>query len=291
MLIINVFYTLSIFLPVMSLIFLITSIKKKDIIIYKNIKIISIVYIVYMFINSSILPSILYLELGLETILLLPLQIIAVIFYIISIIICGKKIKNIDQNNIKSSKISSISIGMILIPVIILIIVILKEFILINNSDLILVYDDSGNGGFGDGKTLVYTINQNYCKEVSIGADFRGYKIENFFVKSYKNLKECEYKVDYTAINSNKKYTLQSLIREDANSNEINRAEFEYVILDIKKTYNNLNQVYISYLNGSNYYIIESRDLDSVFIYEGQKCIHKINLFGNIEIEEAFIFQ
>ena len=42
---------------------------------------------------------------------------------------------------------------------------------------------------------------------------------------------------------------------------------------------------------GSNYYIIESRDLKSVFIYEGQKCIHKINLSGNIEIEEAFCFK
>lgn len=294
MLVINIFYMASNLLPIISIISLIFSIKNKDISIYKNIRIISIVYIIYMFLNFCILPSLLDLEIGLEILLLVPIHIIAVIIYIISIIICSRKIKKIEKNNIKSSNLHSPTILVILLPILIFAIVLIKEFILLNNSDLVLVYDDSGNGGFGDGKTLVYTINQNYCKEVSIGADFGGYQIENFFVKTPQNLKEYRYRIEYNTINSNHKYTLQSsnyFSSEDAKYNEINKAELEYIILDIKKTYNNLDQIYISYLKGSNYYIIEAGNLECVFIYEAQKCIHKINLSGNIEIEEAFYFK
>lgn len=294
MLLINFFYIISIFLPIISILFLIKSKQNKDITVYKNIRIISIIYIIYILINLFILPTALCLDVGLEILFLLPIQIIGVIIYIISIIICSKKIKKIDKNDIKTSKVGLILIGAILLPIIIFMLIFLKEITLLNTSDLLLVYNNSGNGGFGEGKSLVYAIKQNYCKEISVGADFNGYKIEEYCIKTPRELEEYKYNVEYDTINSRDEYMIENInhfSKKDLNYNKVNKAELDYIIRDIKKTHSNVNKINISYLKQSNYYVVEANELDIVFIYKNQSCIHKINLSGNIEIEKVLYFK
>ena len=125
----------------------------------------------------------LYIEHDLEILLLLVMSFIAVIVYTVSIIICKIKIKKNNDIQPKSNKLKIVLFVLILLPLCLFLITYLKERYLINNSDLVLVYHSSGNGGFGDGETFAYAISDNYCEQISLGTATWGYHIDEFLPK------------------------------------------------------------------------------------------------------------
>lgn len=276
------------FLGIISIVVLIKSIRNKDINIAKNILLISIIYLAFFLINFYIIPFSLGLDIGLEFLLLIPIKILAEILYVVSIITCIIKIKKLNNNENRNTKIYRSTLVLIISPILIFILLIFRELIILNNSNLILVYHDSGNGGIGDSKKFVYAIEENYCKKLSIGAS---YLIENFFIKPSTRLEVYDYDIEY---NSNDEYILKYSEYFSAEKNLILneiKNELDYLIKDIKSKHSQAEDIYISYLKGTKYYIIKSHDIDGVLIYKDRECIQKINnLSGNISIEDSFYF-
>lgn len=118
------------------------------------------------------------LDIGLEFVIFIPLVILAEIIFIVCIIFNCIKIKKLDVV-VRAKSVISIMVFVLLLPVLAIILPICREMTLLNNSDFILV----GTEGEMFGKnTLVYTIGENYCKKVSIGANFRGAWIDKYFI-------------------------------------------------------------------------------------------------------------
>lgn len=68
-----------------------------------------------------------------------------------------------------------------------------KETYLINNSEIILSYHSSGNGGFGDSNDFVYAVSDKYCKEISIDVDLSyGYYNKMFLPDKLIEINENE---------------------------------------------------------------------------------------------------
>ncbi len=78
------------------------------------------------------------------------------------------------------------------------------------NSDLVLVYNSRGNGGFGNSKKFAYAINEKYCKEVSLGIGIGDYSLVEYLPKKSKkidNIEDISNLGDYNVpFNSNDKY-------------------------------------------------------------------------------------
>ena len=173
-------YLIAVILSLFSLIILICSIKNKNKNICKCIIVINIIYIIYLFLDLMIIPSVLYVEIGLEILFLYLFAFIAVILYIVSIIICFIKNKKYSNNYDNKKKIKCITLLLLIIPILFFSLVLLRQNYLIKNSNIILIYYSRGNGGFGDGETFAYAINDNYCEQFDLGIDFHGYKVEKF---------------------------------------------------------------------------------------------------------------
>ena len=105
-------------------------------------------------------------------------------FLIISIIISNKKIDKLDT--METSKKDKIILLLLIIgPVVIFSFSYFREMYYINNSELVLVCTFGEN--FSEEDTA-YAINDNYCKEISIGTDFRGYEMEKHLPKEFNKL-------------------------------------------------------------------------------------------------------
>ena len=81
---------------------------------------------------------------------------------------------------------------LVLFPIIFLSTNIIKNRQLINKSDLILVYESRGNGGFGDSDTFAYAIGKDYCKQFDLGIDIYGRYLKKFLPKSAVEIKEIK---------------------------------------------------------------------------------------------------
>ena len=78
------------------------------------------------------------------------------------------------------------------------------------NSDLVLVYNSRGNGGFGNSMEFAYAINEKYCEEISLGIGVGDYSLVEYLPKKAKkidNIKDISNLGNYNIpFNSNDKY-------------------------------------------------------------------------------------
>ena len=188
MLLKNCICIIIIFLSILSIPILIYTVKNKDKNIGKSIIFIDIIYILYLFIISVYGPHILNIEIGFDYLLIYLLAFISGILYLISIILNSIKIKKLQIYKYKYKYIVAIIIIILLVfPILFLSLNIFKERFLINNSNLILVFESSGNGGFGDSETFAYAIGENFCEQFDLGTSISGYHLKEYL---HKNLIE-----------------------------------------------------------------------------------------------------
>ncbi len=167
----------------------------------------SLICMINLFFYIILIPINLNLDAGLEFLFLCFFASISAIIYIVTIIICLIKNRRNTENQEDLKKLKSIIILLILFPALLISIIGFRQKYLINNSDIILIYYSHGNGGFGDGKTFAYAINDIYCEQFDLGINYHGYKIEDYLPKTSrlvsnneKNLNSYEIKLENNKI-------------------------------------------------------------------------------------------
>ncbi len=190
MLLKNCMYLIIVVISLLSIPIIIYSIKNKNKGICKSIKTINIFYIIYLILNIVVIPNVLRIDTGLEFLLLVLIAFIAIIIYIISIIICSKKIKKDKVSFTRKSIL--VMLVLIVLPILLFSYSLLREYYLITNSDIVIVYKSNGNGGFGDSKNLAYAINDNYIKEISLGIAIGDYSLERYLPKKAQKIDDIE---------------------------------------------------------------------------------------------------
>ena len=188
MLLKNCNYLIIIVISLISIPILIYSIKNKKAKNSKIIKIINSFYIAYLILNIFVIPNVLRLDTGFEILFLTLIALFAIVIDIISIFICSKKIKKSNENYSFSKKSLLLIILFIILPILLLLGCLSREYYLINNSDLILIYKSRGNGGLGNNNEFAYAINENYCKEISLGIAEGNYSFGRYLPKKAKKI-------------------------------------------------------------------------------------------------------
>ena len=181
-----------------SIFYLIYSIKNKNSNISKYIIVSSIIFIIYSFIDILVLPNVLDLNIGLEMLLLNGILAVSVILLIISIIVATKKTKNKTTLD-KPLKYKMLFSFIVLFPILLFCFSYFREMNYINNSKLILICSE------GDGFSEVnyaYAISDKYSKKITIGADFRGMNMEKHLPSSFWKL-TYSWRTDTIEINDN----------------------------------------------------------------------------------------
>ena len=166
MLIKNCIYFISVLISLFSIISLVYSVKNKNKIICSRIILIDSIYILYLIVNLIII-DVLRIPVGLEVLIIYLIEFVAGILYISSIIL--NLIKRNKLRYTKNNKITFATIIFVLFPIILLSAYIVENNLLINSSDLVLVFESDGNGGFGDSKTFAYAIGKDFCKQFDLG--------------------------------------------------------------------------------------------------------------------------
>lgn len=200
MLVKQIVYFLCLFIFLTSIIMLIYSKKNKKKNVCKYIIVLSIIYIIFFILDIDFLPFHLNLSIGLEILFYKALLFITIILFIISIIISNKKLRKLEEIIENSKKYKIILLLLIIFPIIIFSFSYFREMHYINNSELILVCSSGEN--FGK-KYFAYAINDNYCKEISIGVDLGGYTMASYLPKEFKEL-NYSWRTDEVEINDNK---------------------------------------------------------------------------------------
>ena len=160
-------YLLILFLNFVSWYLLVRSIKNDNKSLSKRIIWIDIAYILYCILCPYIIEKY-KITTGFEILLLLFLNGISIIVYIVSIFYSSKKLKNPSEfNDVNCSKL--ITLLLIIIPIVFPTYATTKDRILINNSEVLLFFRSSGNGGIGDGNSFAFAINDGNCKQFDIG--------------------------------------------------------------------------------------------------------------------------
>ena len=207
MLLKNCIYFIIIMVSLLSIPILIYSIRNKNKRNCKCIKIINFFYIVYLILNIVVIPNVLSIDMGFEILLLALISLFAIIIYIVSIIICSKKIKKGNEMIRFSKKSILVILLFIILPILLLSCSFFKEYYLIINSDLVLVYKSNGNGGIGDSNNFAYAINENYFKEISLGIATGDYSLEKYLPKKSKKIDNIENIKNYNvSLDNNEKY-------------------------------------------------------------------------------------
>lgn len=173
----NCIYCISILIGLFSIITLVYSIKNKNKYICNWIILIDIIYILYLIINL-IMIGVLYIPVGLEVLFIYLIEFVAGILYVSSTILNLIKRKKLIYT--KNNKVIFATIIFLLFPIILFLTFVVENKLLINNSDLVLVYKSDGNGGFGDSKTFAYAIGKDFCKQFDLGIDIGGYDLKKF---------------------------------------------------------------------------------------------------------------
>lgn len=207
MLLKNCTYFIIIIVTLLSIPILIYSVKNKSKINCKCLKIINIFYIMYLILNIVLTPNVLSIDTGLEFLLLALISLIAIIIYIISFNICSKKIKKGKEQIYFTKKSILVLLLFITLPIFLLSFSLLKEYYLIINSDIILVYKSNGNGGINDSNNFAYAINEKYCKEISLGIAIGDYSLAKFLPKKSKKIANIENIKNYN-VSLDKKYII-----------------------------------------------------------------------------------
>ena len=196
-------------ISLLSIPILIYSIKNKNKKNCKCIKIINSFYIVYLILNIVVIPDVLSIDIGFEILLLALISLVAIIIYIVSIIICFKKIEKGNEMLLFSKKSVLVISLFIILPILLLLSSLFEEYYLIINSDLVLVYKSDGNGGIGDSNNFAYAINENYVKEISLGIATGDYSLVKYLPKESKKIDNVENINNYNvSLDNNEKYII-----------------------------------------------------------------------------------
>lgn len=187
MLVKQMIYILCLLFFLVGIFNLIYSIKNKNSKASKYIIRLSIIFILYSIVDILIIPHTLNLNIGFEIFLFYGILVASSILFIISIIVAAKKTKKLNTIG-KSFKYKIVFTLLILFPIFLFCFSYFKEINYINNSKLILVC--SKGDGFNE-EYYAYAINDDYSKEITIGADFRGYAMK-------KHLPSSFYELNYT---------------------------------------------------------------------------------------------
>ncbi|MBR4110390.1 MAG: hypothetical protein IKK43_01695 [Clostridia bacterium] len=209
-----------------SIIMLICAIKNKKRNVCKYIIVSSIIYIIFLILDIGLLPGYLNLSVGLEILFFRAFSFVASILFIISIVISNKKLKKIEVVE-ESKKGKIILLLLIIFPIIIFSFSYIREMYYINNSELILVCSSGEN--FSK-EYFAYAINDNYCKVISIGTDFSGYKMERHLPKEFAEL-NYTWSTDKVEIDDNKIviYRNEEVIYEGILKNTISNYSLEEI--------------------------------------------------------------
>ena len=164
--------------------------KNNKLIIIFNI--INILYLFCLLIMPVLIHDILPIIVDLTVLFIWFISIIGGGLYLISTIICICRRKKLNENSENKLSIKKFII-IIITPIIICVFVLCKEVHLIKNSEFVLSYHASGNGGFADSKDFVYAISDKNCSEISIDVDFSyNYNNKIFILKKLKKVTENE---------------------------------------------------------------------------------------------------
>ena len=176
-------YILYLLIFVFSIFIIICSFKNKNKIVSKYIILLSIVYILYLIFNLS-LPYIFDLDYSFEILFFNVISCISAFLFVISIIVSALKLKKLKVVG-KSLKYIISFVILILLPLLIIGFPYFREANYINNSKLILICSEGSEFAEVD---YAYAISDNYTKKISIGADFRGIKMEKHLSKDFHKL-------------------------------------------------------------------------------------------------------
>lgn len=231
----NCIYCVAILISLFSIVTMIWSIKNKNQYICKNVILFSIIYIIYLIVDLSMI-YILYIPIGLEALFIFLVMFIAGILYVISVILNLIKRKKLERYA-KKKKVLITTIILIILPIIFFSVCVLRQKYLINNSDLVLVYSSSGNGGFGDEDTFAYAIGEDYCKQFDLGIDINGYRLKEFLPKNavkITNIDDIAYMTDYKMIPNEEDFDAVSVYKDNKQICKINY-QSRYFNIDFEK--------------------------------------------------------
>ena len=215
MLIKSCVYLISILISIFSVISLVFSIKNKNKHLCKWIIGINISYVLYLLAMYLVLDF-LYIPVGLEILYLNFLVIISIILYFISIIINVNKKKKL-RSGIKNNKIILIPVLLILMPVFFTLFFTFENKKIISDSNLIVVYKSSGNGGFGDIKNFAYSINNDRCIEFDLGIDLGSYSLKRFLPRNAIEISNINELDEYTITFSEEKNISSIIVYKNNN--------------------------------------------------------------------------
>lgn len=184
MLVKQMVYVLCLFLFWGSIVVLIYAIKNKKRNMCKYIILLSVVYMFLLLLDIEFLPLLLNLSIGFELFIFRAFALLAGILLICSIVISGRKAKKAEHYE-RSKRGGWILLFLFVVPLILFASSYLRERYYINNSELILV---CSRGESFSTEYYGYAINDNYCKEISVGTDFKGYDMEKHLPKEYSEL-------------------------------------------------------------------------------------------------------
>ncbi len=270
-------------ITLLSIPILIYSIKNKN----KSILILDTMYIVYLFLSIAILPNILGLDRGLEVLFTYLMSFIAGIIYIVSIVVCKKKIKKNNDKSMKSNKINFVTSVLIILPILLFSFSFLRECYLIKKSDLII--ESNYQDGIIISETSWYAISENFCKEITINLPILN--------PNNKNIKYYTYYVYF----KNDSYEIESYI--DSELKHIDEQMIKKILLDAKNNHSNLNKKYsnfdyiinnatITYFENSGYYHVSigytrngngGMSVVNELIYKNDKYIGELLIQGDIK--------
>lgn len=242
MLIKDLVYVFYIWFLVLEIFLFIYSIKNKNKNNCNKIIFLNVLNMVYCYINVFI-PFLFHLAVGLELVIFYIIAFVAIFFALISIIVCLVRKKKM-QTNIKSDKFLLLTIIFSIIPIITFLPIYAKEKYLINHSDLVLVFD---SGEMFDSRNFAYAINNKYCKEISIGADFGGYDMEKHLsgsVTEFDTFQDENYKIII-----NHKQSGYKVVVNDFKENSIEVYKEDIKIHNKRLNYSNIDFEKGFYLN------------------------------------------
>lgn len=203
MLIRECIYLIETLISLFSMPILIYSILTNDKNICKQIVRISVIYIIYMIYLFLFLGQFNIYEIPYDfgAIMIWFYMFIATVLYIIAIIISKMKQKKLKQQYPNKNRLTIIVITVIIFFQLFLYGNVLQDKHYINNSDLILIYHSSGNGGIGASDEFAYAIGEDFCEQIDLGINISGHYFKKFLPKSTNA-------VEITDINDIKNYEI-----------------------------------------------------------------------------------
>lgn len=191
------------------------AIRCKDLKRNKLIIIFNIINLIYLYMIAVQIPEWIPININLSILFTWIFSEVGTFLFILSTIIClikRKKATN-DSKNYKRFKIATIIL--LVLPVIIFIPIFGRELYLVNNSNIILIFHSSGNGGIGDSKDFTYVINDNYCEITSLKLTSNNFLLPKAKEVTEEELLKYGYKFIWEGEKPHRKYNTIKLYKDD----------------------------------------------------------------------------